>query len=72
MRGKTYNQEMPGFGRALTDGEIASLLSFVRTRFSGASAPILPETVSRVRAATQGRTDYWTVEELIEEPRTVR
>ncbi len=65
---KTYNQEMPGFGEILTDAEIASLLSFVRKRSGGASTPILPATVSRVRAATRNRTDYWTVDELLREP----
>ncbi|MBI3693444.1 MAG: cytochrome c [Acidobacteria bacterium] len=65
---KTYNQEMPGFGQVLTDADIASLLSFVRKRFGEASAPILPATVGRVRAATRNRTGYWTVDELLAEP----
>lgn len=65
VRNKTYNQEMPGFGQTLTDAEIASLLSFVRKRFGGASAPILPATVSRTRAATRDRTGYWTADELL-------
>ncbi len=68
VRDKTYNQEMPGFGEILTDAELASLLSFVRKRFGGASTPILPATVSRVRAATRNRTDYWTVDELLGKP----
>jgi len=61
---RTYDQEMPGFGRILSDAEVASLLSFVRRRFGGPSDPITPATVSRVRAASQSRTTYWTVEEL--------
>src|SRR5260370_10590279 len=28
--GKTYDQEMPGFGRILSDSHLASLLSFLR------------------------------------------
>ena len=40
VRGKTYNQEMPGFGPILTDADIASLLSYVRRRFGGASTPV--------------------------------
>lgn len=62
VRGKTYNQEMPGFGQTLTDAEIASLLSFVRKRFGG--GPVSEEAVRRVRAATRNRTGYWTAEEL--------
>jgi mono/diheme cytochrome c family protein len=62
--GKTYDQEMPGFGRILSDAEVASLLSFVRRRFGGPSDPITPATVGRIRAASQSRTSYWSVEEL--------
>src|SRR5882762_209185 len=56
--GKTYDQEMPGFGRVLSDAEVASLLSFIRKRFAGPSDPITPATVSRVRAASQSRKNY--------------
>ena len=68
VSGKTYNREMPGFGQVLLDAEVASLLSYVRRRFGGTSEPITPGAVSQVRAASQNRTDYWTVEELLEEP----
>jgi mono/diheme cytochrome c family protein len=68
VRGKTYNQEMPGFGPILTDADIASLLSYVRRRFGGASIPISAEAVSLIRAANRGRMDYWTVDELLKEP----
>jgi len=46
IEGKTYDQEMPGFGRILSDAQVASLLSFVRKRFAGPSDPISPATVS--------------------------
>ena len=68
VHGKTYNREMPGFGQILSDAEIASLLSFVRKRFGEPGAPILPAAVNRVREASPGRTDYWSVEELLAEP----
>ena len=66
--GKTYDREMPGFGQILSDADVASLLSFVRKRFGTPSEPIRPATVSRVRAANQTRTDYWSVEELLQRP----
>jgi mono/diheme cytochrome c family protein len=66
--GKTYNQEMPAVGQGLTDTQVASLLSFVRRRFGGHSALVLPAAVSRVRAATPNRNTYWTVDELVKEP----
>ena len=68
VRGKTYNQEMPGFGPILTDADIASLLSYVRRRYGGASTPTSEATVSQIRAANRSRKGYWTVDELIKEP----
>jgi mono/diheme cytochrome c family protein len=68
VHGKTYNREMPGFGQILSDAEIADLLSFVRKRFGEPSPAILATSVGRVREASPGRTDYWSVEELLAEP----
>src|SRR5258708_39363389 len=68
VSGKTYDQEMPGFGRILSDSDVASLLSFVRRRFGAPSEPINPATVSQVRVANQARTDYWNVQELLRKP----
>ena len=67
VQGKTYDREMPGFGSILTDEDLASLLSFVRSRFGGSSEPITAAAVRRVRAANQDRTRYWTVGELLEQ-----
>lgn len=66
--GKTFNQEMPAFGKLLTDHQIALLLSYVRARFGGLSTAVLPATVKRVRETTEARTGYWTVDELLRAP----
>jgi mono/diheme cytochrome c family protein len=63
-----YDREMPGFGAKLSDHEMASLLSFVRRRWGGSSAPITTETVSRIRATDGNRTRYWTAKELLAAP----
>ncbi len=68
VSGKPYNQEMPGFGPVLTDTDIASLLSYVRKRFGGASTAVSEEAVRLIRTANQGRREYWTVDELLREP----
>ena len=65
---QTYNQEMPGFAPILSDADIASLLSYTRRRFGGATTPVSETAVSQIRAANRGRTDYWTVDELLKEP----
>lgn len=65
VAGKTYDQEMPGFGPILTDADIASLLSYVRRRFGGVNTPISESAVSLIRAANRDRNDYWTPDELL-------
>lgn len=65
---EVYDREMPGFGTRLSDQEMVSLLSFVRSRWGGIREPITPETVSRVRAGAGNRTRYWTVKELLDTP----
>jgi mono/diheme cytochrome c family protein len=65
---KTYDREMPGLGRRLSDREMAALLSFVRNRWGASSAAITPAAVTRVRTASGNRNRYWTVEELLTAP----
>ena len=65
---QNYNQEMPGFAPILTDADIASLLSYARRRYGGASTPVSEAAVSAIRAANRGRANYWTVDELMKEP----
>jgi hypothetical protein len=58
----------PGFGPILTDADIASLVSYARTRFGGATTPTSEAAVSLIRSANRGRNGYWTVNELMKEP----
>lgn len=64
--GKSYDREMPGFGQVLADGQIVSLLSYVRRQFGAPSEPVKAEMVSQIRAENQTRTEYWRVDELLE------
>lgn len=63
--GKTHDLTMPGFAPVLTDAEIASVVSYVRSRFGGVKTPISAATVGQIRAANQGRQEYWTAAELL-------
>ena len=65
--GKSYDREMPGFGQILSDAQAASLLSYVRREFAS-SGQVTAETVSRIRSADQGRTGYWSVQDLLAQP----
>ena len=62
--GKNFNREMPGFGLVLSDADIAAVLMHVRRRYGETENVIMQENVQEIRAATGGRTEYWTVEEL--------
>ena len=68
VAGRTYDREMPGFGKMLTDEQVASLLSFARRQFAGVDEPVTPAAVGQVRAANQERTAYWSVAELLAKP----
>ena len=46
------------------DAWIANVLSFVRNSFGNRASFIAPAEVARLRAATKGRTQPWTIEEL--------
>lgn len=65
VAGTTHNLSMPGFAPILTDAEIASVVSYARSRFGGIDTPTSVATVRDIRTANQGRQEYWTVAELL-------
>jgi glucose/arabinose dehydrogenase/mono/diheme cytochrome c family protein len=69
VAGEPFNQsgalEMPGMYQALDDQKIAGILTFVRREWREKAAAVETETVTRIRAATVGRTDQWTEKELL-------
>jgi mono/diheme cytochrome c family protein len=56
---------MPPVGGVLTDDQIADVLTYVRREWGHAGAPVAPQTVKDVRAATSTRTRPWTDKELM-------
>ena len=69
VNGDVFNRdsilEMPGMYNALDDQKIAGILTFVRREWREGAPPIEPAMVAAIRAATKGRTDQWTAEELL-------
>lgn len=61
--GRTYDGVMPSFGARLSDGEVAAVLSHVRTSWAGASE-VTAEAVSSVRREYRSRSRPWTASEL--------
>jgi mono/diheme cytochrome c family protein len=70
VNGTTYNGVMPGFGPKsgyrFTEQQIAAVLTYVRSEWGNAAAPVSVETVEEVYASLADRNpnQAWTVEEL--------
>ena len=56
---------MPPIGAAITDEQIASVLTYVRREWGQTGTPVDPETVKTVRALTAGRARPWKHDELM-------
>lgn len=67
VAGQTYGVQnpipMPPMG--LDDEQLANVATYIRTNFGHQAPAITAEEVKAVRAATAGRTAFWTVEELL-------
>jgi mono/diheme cytochrome c family protein/glucose/arabinose dehydrogenase len=63
VNGRSYIGEMPGLG-ALDDDQIASVLTYLRREWGHTGAPVDPELVKSIRAATAGRVNPWGWREL--------
>ena len=58
---------MMGFGGMLNDNELAAVLTYVRQSFGNDHPPVSAESVSRVRAATADRANFYMTDELLRE-----
>ena len=62
--GTTYSGAMPPWGGSLDDEQIAQVSTYIRTSWGNDAAAVTADEVARVRAATKGRKNPWTAEEL--------
>jgi mono/diheme cytochrome c family protein len=65
LGGRTFNMDMPALS-ALTDEQIAGVLTYVRREWGHEAAAVDPATVKEIRDWTQARRDGWTEKELLE------
>lgn len=63
VKGERYDQVMPKWSH-LSDEQIAAVLTYERASWGNTAAPVSPEMVAAVRAATAGRTTAWRIEEV--------
>ena len=65
VRGRTYSMDMPAFGGAFTDEQLASILTYVRRSWEHTASPVEPATVKAVREETAKHEEAWTEAELL-------
>ena len=63
VKGVTYNNAMPQW-KQLKDEQIAAVLTYIRSEWGNAAAPISTEYVKSLREKTTDRTEPWTQKEL--------
>jgi len=63
VKGTTYNGMMMPLN-ALSDAQIAAILTYERSSWGNGASAITAAQVAKVRAATKARTTPWTMDEL--------
>jgi putative membrane-bound dehydrogenase-like protein len=56
---------MPPLGQALTDDELASVLTYIRRQWGNVAAPVDAAAIRTVRTETAGRARPWTQDEIV-------
>jgi len=64
VAGQQWNLAMPAMGAALSDDDLAAVLTYVRQSWGNQASAITPDQVKAVRAEVGNRTQPWSVEEL--------
>ena len=70
VNGQAWSLEMPPLGAALSDEQIAGVLTYIRREWEHNSSPISTDAVAKLRAQHKTRTKAWTGDEL--KPPTVK
>jgi mono/diheme cytochrome c family protein len=64
VAGRVHSGDMPAFGGALDDAQIASVLTYLRREWGHTATPVDPAQVAAIRKATTGHSDAFSPEEL--------
>ena len=62
LDGERWDGEMPSV--SMSDEDLAAVLTYIRREWGHGAEPVLPATVAKVREATKGRKEPWTLKEL--------
>jgi mono/diheme cytochrome c family protein len=64
VNGQEWNLAMPAMGAALSDEDLAAVLTYIRQSWGNKASEITPEQVKAVRGQVSNRTQPWSVTEL--------
>ena len=64
VNGQSFNLEMPPLGPALSDEQIAGVLTYIRREWEHNASPISVATVASLRTANKDRLRPWSSVEL--------
>ncbi|HWQ90909.1 MAG TPA: cytochrome c [Clostridia bacterium] len=68
VKGEQWNLAMPAMGAALSDEDLAAVLTYMRASWGNKASEISTDQVQAVRAALAGRTQPFTAAELATVP----
>lgn len=66
VKEQDWNLSMPAIGAALSDEELANLLTYVRQAWGNKAPPVTPAQVKAVKDKTADRSQPWTAQELLQ------
>jgi mono/diheme cytochrome c family protein len=64
VKDQEWNLAMPNMGAALSEDDLAAVLTYIRQSWGNKASVITPEQVKTVKAAVGNRTQPWTAQEL--------
>lgn len=64
VKGQEWGLAMPAMGAALSDDDLAAVLSYMRQSWGNKASAITPEQVKAVKGEIKGRAQPWSASEL--------
>lgn len=64
VKGQEWNLSMPAMGAAMTDEQLAAVLTYIRQSWGNKASEITPDQVKAIRTEVGNRTQPWTAAEL--------
>lgn len=65
VKGAEFNLSMVAIGAAMTDDQIAAVLTYIRNSFGNKASRVTVADVAKVRAAIAGHPDQFTADEIM-------